>query len=57
MTPCFLLFHVLSHPYIPLHFEEIICCVEDLNPYQLSALVAQLVERSPRLQSVVGYPT
>ena len=24
MTPCFLLFHVLSHPYIPLHFEEMI---------------------------------
>ena len=24
MTPCSLLFHVLSHPYILLHFEEMI---------------------------------
>ena len=24
MTPCSLLFHVLSHPYIPLHLEEMI---------------------------------
>ena len=24
MTPCFFLFHVLSHPYIRLHFEEMI---------------------------------
>ena len=43
---------LLCHSTVVFRFAFVLCCVVDSNPYQL--VVAQLVERSPRLQSAVG---